>query len=394
MWGVSTSAYQTEDPGPQQDFQTDWDLFYDDGRVSQGRGQGALSWSEPERDQRALNWLGVSHYRFGIEWARIEPSPGVYNEEALQSYVAKAIKLKQAGIEPVVCLWHFTFPDWGTALASPNDHGWRHPLIKRQWIRYVEKVITALAPHVQLFAPQNEPNAQAMAGWFMGMWPPGIIGDLTGMNAQVKASADAFKEAASLIKQLSPTAKVITIQNIVAFSQAPWDYAKAFINLGARYNFEHLDLVQDSADIIGFNYYYRREACPGPAPSQIWPEGIRWAIETLCERYDKPVIIMENGLGTDNDLERQSYLHNHIAQVIQAQSMGYDVRGYFAWSLMDNYEWALGYSCKYGLMAITKNGLVPKGSAEQYRLIIQASREAQDAAPIERTDAAIAVLAK
>jgi len=316
----------------------------------------------------------VSHYRFGLEWARIEPSPGVYDEKALQTYVDKAVKLREAGIEPVVCLWHFTFPDWGSALAAPNEHGWRHPMIQKRWAKFVRKVVTALSPHVQLFAPQNEPNAQAMAGWFMGMWPPGIIGDTSGMKIQVAASAEAFRVAAKIIKSIDNNAQVITIQNIVSFSQAPWDYARAFMHLGEAYNFEHLDLVHNCADLIGFNYYYRREACPGPAPTQIWPEGIRWAIETLCERYRKPVVIMENGLGTNQDFKRQAYLHNHIAQVIMAQRAGHDVRGYFAWSLMDNYEWALGYSCKYGLMEVKEGELLPRGSAQQYRKIIRAAK--------------------
>lgn len=381
MWGVSTSAYQTEDPGPDAQFKTDWDLFHEAGRVSQSRGQAALSWSSPERDQRALDWLGVSHYRFGIEWARVEPSPGVYDEAALDSYVRKARALKAAGIEPVVCLWHFTFPDWGTALAAPNEHGWRHLMIQRRWASYVHKVVKALSPYVRLFAPQNEPNAQAMAGWFMGMWPPGIIGDTSGMRVQTAASAEAFQVAAKIIKEVNPTAQVITIQNIVSFSQAPWDYARAFLHLGESYNFDHLDRVHESADLVGFNYYYRREACPGPAPSQIWPEGIRWAIETLCDRYKKPVVVMENGLGTNEDVKRQVYLHNHIAQVMLAQRAGHDVRGYFAWSLMDNYEWALGYSCKYGLMAVDEGELVPRGSAEQYRRLIRAAKREQVTSP-------------
>jgi beta-glucosidase/6-phospho-beta-glucosidase/beta-galactosidase len=254
-------------------------------------------------------------------------------------------------------------------------------MIQRRWASFVRKVVTALSPHVQLYAPQNEPNAQAMAGWFMGMWPPGIIGDTSGMKTQVAASAEAFRLAAKIIKSINPRAQVITIQNIVAFSQAPWDYARAFMHLGECYNFEHLDKVHQCADLIGFNYYYRREACPGPAPVQIWPEGIRWAIETLCERYHKPVLVMENGLGTPDDLKRKDYLHNHIAQVILAQRAGHDVRGYFAWSLMDNYEWALGYSCKYGLMEVSESDLIPRGSAEQYRRIIRAAKREEASGP-------------
>jgi len=364
-WGVATSPYQVEDPGDGQ-FTTDWDLFYERGHLKDARGDGVGSWTEMARDRRALMELGVSHYRFGIEWARVEPDPGYIDEAVLAQYAAHAQALQAAGIEPVVCLWHFTFPDWATDLDQPDNHGWQHPRVTERWGAYVAAVAKALGPHVTLWAPQNEPNAQAMAGYFLGHWPPGVSGDLGAVAAQTEAAAERFNEAAEILRDQDPDAQILTIQNIIAFEAQTWDALGVFTRVGDQYNHGHLDAVHEQADLIGFNYYYRRAASPFAAVEEIWPRGIRLAIEDLQTRYDKPVVVMENGIGTDNDRMRQAYLRAHLVQVQAARQDGWDVRGYFAWSLVDNYEWALGWDVRYGLYAFEQGELVPKDSARLY----------------------------
>jgi beta-glucosidase len=369
-WGVATSPYQVEDPGD-GDFTTDWDQYYDRGHLPDARGQGVGSWSKMARDRDALVALGVSHYRFGIEWARVEPKPGQIQADVLAQYADHARALKEAGIEPVVCLWHFTFPDWATDLDTPDQNGWLHPQTQERWAAYVTAVADALGPHVKIWAPQNEPNAQAMAGYFMGMWPPGVKGDLGAVAAQTAAAATRFIEAADILRARDDDAQILTIQNIIAFQGQTWDALGVFTRIGDQYNYAHLDAVHQDADLIGFNYYYRRGASPFPSYEEMWPRGIRWAIETLQTRYEKPIVITENGLGTDNDAMRQAYLRAHIYQVQAAREAGWDVRGYFAWSLVDNYEWALGWDVKYGLYAHVNGQLQPKESAHLFRKIIR-----------------------
>jgi beta-glucosidase len=323
------------------------------------------------RDREALVDLGVSHYRFGIEWARVEPQPGEFDEAALAQYAGHARALREAGIEPVVCLWHFTFPDWLTELDRPEANGWLHPLTRQHWATYVRKVADALGPYVTLWAPQNEPNAQAMAGYFLGQWPPGVSGDLGAVADQTEAAVERFNQAADILRRRDSDAQILTIQNIIAFEAQSWDALGVFTRIGEKYNFSHLDGVQEKADFIGFNYYYRRDATPFAAAQEIWPRGIRVAIEELQTRYDKPVVVMENGLGTDNDRMRQAYLRAHLYQVELARRDGWDVRGYFAWSLVDNYEWALGWGVRYGLYAHEEGRLVPKESAGLYSRFIR-----------------------
>ncbi len=369
-WGVATSPYQVEDPG-EGVFATDWDLFYERGHLRDARGDGVGSWTQMARDQEALVELGVSHYRFGIEWARVEPEPGLIDRDALAQYASYARSLREAGIEPVVCLWHFTFPDWATDLDRPDANGWLHPLTGDRWGAYVGAVADALGPHVSLWAPQNEPKAQAMAGYFLGIWPPGVSGDLGLVAAQTDAAIERFNEAAAILRSRDPDARILTIQNQVAFEAQAWDALGVFTRIGDQYNHAHLDGVHHQADYVGFNYYYRRKASPFAAVEETWPRGIRLAIEDLEARYGKPIIIMENGIGTENDRLRQAYLRAHLYQVEAARRNGSDVRGYFAWSLVDNYEWALGWDVQYGLYAHQEGLLVPKESAHLYARFIR-----------------------
>jgi beta-glucosidase len=374
-WGAATSPYQVEDPG-QGAFKTDWDLFYEKGQLRHPRGEGVHSWTEMKRDREALGELAVSHYRFGIEWARIEPSPGEYDDAALARYVEHAAALRAQGIEPVICLWHFTFPDWGTKLDDPSGNGWLHPQVQQRWGAYVERVARAMAPHVSWYAPQNEPNAQAMAGYFLGIWPPGVANDLDAVTAQTAGAAERFIEAATILRANDEDARIMTVQNIIAFDPQAWDQVGIFTRIGEHYNYDHLDAVAETTDFIGFNYYYRRDASPFPAPERTWPRGIRVAIEALDERYHKPIVVTENGLGTAFDSQRQAYLRAHIRQVMLAREAGHDVRGYFAWSFVDNYEWALGWDVDYGMMyedPATRE-LVAKPSFEFYRSLAAGER--------------------
>ena len=179
-WGTSTASFQNEDrgvsPGSPYYFKTDWDVFAEEGRIPPRGDDATFSWTLFDRDLRTLRKLGVNHYRFGIEWARVEPKPGVFNEAAIRQYVSMARKLKASGIEPIVTLWHFTFPSWlydsqqEGALEFPASRMSRRP---GEGIR--QKMVGALAPYVRIYVPQNEPNGDLYIGYFGGHWPPGLL---------------------------------------------------------------------------------------------------------------------------------------------------------------------------------------------------------------------------
>lgn len=365
-WGFSTSSYQYEDPavhpGQPQFFSTDWDVLVKQGKAPP-KGNALYSWTEFEKDLQALKKIRPSHYRFSIEWARVEPRPGEYNEEAIAEYARMARELKRAGIEPVVCLWHFTFPDWLYDFKKPGNSNWLHPMIRERWTAYVEKMVEATAPYTNYYAPQNEPNGQITTAYLVAQWPPAMTLAVGHYWKAIEASAGMFRDAAAIVKRTKPGATVLSVEALPWWERAPLDPGGLIYNTMIHGNTDHLDRVYDVCDILGINYYYsqrpgilslltmsyRRGTNYTMMGWRIDPDGLRKEILRVANRYGKPMMITENGIATADDEKRVWYLRNHLAAIGYAIREGADVRGYFAWSLADNYEWHYGYEATFGL---------------------------------------------
>lgn len=370
-WGTSTSSYQNEDRGVDKDspmyFLTDWDIYGFEGNAPVRGDDVVFSWTHFEKDLAAVKKLGLTHFRFGVEWARVEPQPGVINQEALDRYVKMAKMVRAAGVEPVITLWHFTFPDWLYDSKKKGRSNFLHPDVQEAWRQHVTRVVGAMSPHVRIFVPQNEPNGALQLGWIAGHWPPGLLLRPFAYKRAMQVSAEMFRDAAGIIREKRPDAIVIGIYSIPEwrrkFSQDP---TALVYNIVQRQNFDHLDMVADSMDMIGLNYYYSQDASltrflsrgHGEVNSnytqmgwEIAPEGLYNVLMELQERYNKPVVITENGLGTQSEQKRIRYTREHIAQMRRAMNDGADVRGYFAWTLVDNYEWKEGWHGQFGMFA-------------------------------------------
>jgi beta-glucosidase len=391
-WGISTASYQYCDPavkpGDADYFQTDWDISVAQGKAPP-KGNALYTWTHFDKDLAALKKIGVTHYRFSIEWARVEPKPGVYNEAAIQRYVGMARKLKEAGIEPVICLWHFTFPDWLYDKKNPGNSNWLHPMVRERWNAYVEKMVTATAPYTKFYAPQNEPNGQITTAYIVGQWPPGMNLAFGHYWKAIDASTGMFRDAATRIKSIKPSAKVVSVEALPWWQRAPLDPGGLIYNTMIHGNTDHLDRIYDVCDILGINYYYSQ--VPGPlsllagpyrrGPNftmmgwRINPRGLTKEIKRVGDRYGKPMMITENGIATADDDQRIWYMQNHIAAIGQAIRDGYDVRGYFAWSLADNYEWHYGFKATFGLAHMDPQTYdrVLKPSAGRFTNLIKAN---------------------
>lgn len=395
-WGVSASAFQNEDrgevPGSPNYFQTDWDLFAEAGRVPPKGESAVFSWSQFDKDIEALKNLGVNHYRFGVEWARVEPQPGRYNEAAIRRYVEMARKLKAAGIEPVITLWHFTFPSWMVTRGKPGRSRWMHPLYRERWPLYVEKITRAMGNTVRVYAPQNEANGDMALGYIGGTWPPGLLADFGKHAAAMRESVWGFRTAAEIIRENRRDALILSVTALPYWKRTLSDPTSAYYNFMQRINFTHLDRIHDVCDLIGFNYYYtefadftallalkaRRGRNYSLLGWVIQPHSLYKQIAILSKRYGKPIVITENGIATSKDIKRVRYLFNHMLEVKEALRDGYDVRGYFVWTLVDNYEWHHGYKAPFGMARmdpVTKRRLF-RPSALFYKGIIGTSKEA------------------
>lgn len=392
-WGISSASYQYEDPavkpGQPDYFTTDWDIMVSEGGAPQ-KGNALYSWTHFDKDVAGLRKIGAKYYRFSIEWARVEPEPGKFNQKAIAGYVTMAKKLKAAGIEPVVCLWHFTFPSWLYDKKKPGKSNWLYPGVEDYWKQYVSVMVKALGPQVRFYAPQNEPNGQITTAYIGAMWPPRQTLNFGNYNKAIDISAKMFREAAVIIKQQDSDAIVMSVEALPWWKKAPLNLYGWFYNFMEHNNFDHLDRVYDVCDIIGFNYYYSQQASPismltigsrhGHKFSMMgWnidPQGLYNQIAAVGKRYGRPMMITENGLashGQKDDWKRIDYIRDHVAAINKAKADGYDVRGYFYWSLADNYEWHYGYEATFGLAKMNPKTLdrEMKPSGNFYRDLIR-----------------------
>ena len=214
-WGTSTAPFQNEDkgypPGSKWYFKTDWDRFAEEGGAPP-RGDGAVfSWRK----------LGVNHFRFGVEWARVEPRKGEINEAALRQYAEMARRIRAAGIEPVITLWHFTFPDW----LYPKDKSkanFMNPDVRTAWQAHVRRVVRATKSDVRIYVPQNEPNGALQLGWIAAHWPPGLLARPGAYKKAMRVSADMFRDAAAIAREERPDALIMGIYSLPYWKKATW----------------------------------------------------------------------------------------------------------------------------------------------------------------------------
>ena len=290
----------------------------------------------------------------------------------------------------MICLWHFTFPSWLYDKKKPGKSNWLHPLARTRWNAYVDRVVRATAPYTTYYAPQNEPNGQITTAYIVGVWPPGMDLAFGHYWKAIDASTGMFRDAAARIKSIKPSAKVMSVEALPWWERAPLDPGGMIYNTMIHGNVDHLDRIYDVCDILGINYYYSQ--APGPisllaGPSRrghnftmmgwrIDPDGLYKEIRRVGDRYGKPMMITENGIATPNDAKRIWYMRNHLAAIGRAIRDGYDVRGYFAWSLADNYEWHYGYKALFGLAHMDPKTYdrVFKPSARSFSEIIRTHR--------------------
>jgi beta-glucosidase len=396
-FGVATAAHQVEG-GLTDSNWTRWeDHVRADGRggiFSGDRvGRAADHWERFDDDVALLARLGVDTYRFSVEWSRIEPAPGRFDEAALERYRSWCATLRSAGIEPMVTLHHFTEPGWLT-----DRGGFEDPATPAAFARFVERVVPALRDHVDTWVTVNEPNVFSVLGWLYGEFPPGAT-DLRRTAKVLRNVLEAHARAYEVVHRLDTTpatsegspAQVSIAQNVVWF--VPRSHANPLEVAGARvlhrnYNVapiaacrtgrvrfglpgagvdERIRGLAGTLDWLGVNHYFRQQVrVPGPRgvpdagfDATTISNDMGWDLipETLgtvarwADGFGLPVTITEHGTCDDEvpDRRRRWFVPTALHALADAVAGGADVRGYVHWSLMDNFEWAHGFGPRFGL---------------------------------------------
>jgi beta-glucosidase len=395
MWGSAASSTQTEGAAPR----SDWWVWERAGRVPpSGDGNGFAR--TYEADLAALAELGLTHHRLSLEWARLEPRPGHHDGEAVEHYRQVLSAARDVGIDVWVCLHHFTLPGW----FAQDEGGFLDDRARSYfWARHVDWVAATFGDLVTGWKPVNEPVAYAFGGWMVGEIPPGrsdLGAFLDALEATLLAQHEAWRllrsgdQPTCTIMNLSPVRAVWSDErardaaraNAALFDQVIWSsWIRALrdgvIALPGRPE-RVVEEMAGSFDLIGFSYYQGigvtadLSSAPipageplGPLGHPAWPEGLREVLERLAEELpDRPLVVAECGLGTptaaDDDDRRAAYLEDCLQITAEAITRGIDVRGFFHWTGIDNYEWTHGHDVAFGLLDRDRT---PKGSAEVAR---------------------------
>jgi beta-glucosidase len=374
-WGVASSAFQAEGG----EVPNDWVEAARLDRVPPNPGNGF--WERAEADFATVAGLGFGHYRLSVEWSRVEPECGRFDEAALDRYRAICDGARAAGLTPWVNLFHFTHPTW-----FAREGGFRGPQGPARFLRYVERAGNALAPHARDFHVSNESMVYVLAGYLMGSNPPFVAEreaawDMT--HCVLALHADAYR----ILKGIEPSLRVATIE--VYLDPRPVDPAdtaqcaaardfdawyhgvllealsSGWIRLPGREPVE-IPHLKGALDVHGFNYYSSISFGPqGPGSYSdladppvdhmgraVFPRGLEEGLARVAEALPGvPILVTENGCPTPSERFRIRYVAAHLAALDRARRRGVPVGGYFHWTAVDNYEWHEGYSdARFGLI--------------------------------------------
>jgi len=371
LWGAATASYQVE--GGIEN--VDWAQGARDGKLPLC-GIATDHYHKYEADFDIAQSLGHNAHRFSIEWARIEPEEGKFDEKEIEHYRSVIRALKARELEPFVTLWHFTLPLWFS-----NQGGFQNPKAPDQFARYCEHVIQKLGNEATFWMTMNEPLIYANEAYLKGSWPP-FEKSLFVMLTVVKNLIESHNKTYEVLKRVNSKIQIGIAKNNFDFAYPKWNLIGAIVQLFRKKVWNHYFLKRISAhqDFIGLNFYfhkhfgyhfYEEKSDMGWA---IYPPAIYYVLREL-KKYNKPVYVTENGIADERDSKRANYILEHLKFVKKAIDSGVDVRGYFHWSLLDNFEWSFGFTKRFGLVEINYETLERKirPSALIYKKIIESN---------------------
>ncbi len=358
LLGAATAAHQVEG----NNTNNDWWYWEKQGRVPVS-GNACDHYNRYEEDFQIAKDIGLNAFRISIEWARIEPAENQWDNTAIEHYRQALQTMKRIGLTRVVTLHHFTLPQW---LAEKGGFETQNGI--SAFARYAWFIAQNLGDEIDLWCTINEPEVFTTQGYIKGVWPPFKKNKfLLGMKVY-RNLAKAHNQAYKAIKEVLPKAVVGIVKNNVYYEPYQNGMMSRMVGGISRYwgNHYFLDMVKNHTDFIGLNYYFTRDVTIGmngvkvmnsdqrPKSDMGWqtyPKGL-YHVLTELKKYKLPVYITENGIANARDDMRKDYIKQHLMWALKAKAEGLDLRGYFYWSLIDNYEWAEGYGPRFGLVEI------------------------------------------
>jgi len=406
LWGAATSSHQVEGGCTNNN----WFVFESavdaSGRPriagAQKAGDACEHWNRFREDICLLKEMGLNAYRFSVEWSKLEPHDGVWDESAMTHYERLVDTLLAAGVVPMVTLHHFTNPLWFDETGGFLRHDSPEILT-----RFGRRIFERLADRVPYWCTINEPSVFAVNGYVTGEFPPAecdvrkagmVLGNMMRAHTQIYSACKAFNATPQIGLAINmfifePARRwhpLDCVAAMLAHRNMNLEMLRYLVDGELDFHFPFMvrtrvtSMPPDAFDFIGLNYYTRfhlrfslREAgnvrqmilC-GPERTtdmgwEIYPDGLRQLLRLMAKWTKKPVFVTENGIADDSDEKRPGFFTEHLRSLSRARDEGVDVRGYFCWTLMDNFEWAHGFSKRFGLYHVdfaTQQRTLRKGS--------------------------------
>lgn len=392
-WGASTSSHQVEG-GNNNDWKI-WEKENADRLAQEARrkdlpdyvlraepsplnpatyisGQACDHYNRFEEDFDIAKQLGHNAHRFSIEWSRVEPEEGKFDEKEIEHYRKVIAALRARGMEPFVTLWHWAIPLWLRDKGGAASHEFAY-----FFARYAERIAHACGDDARFWITINEPMIWTANAYWRGVWPPQQTNMVTYVRVLRNLIA-AHKAAYDGIKTTHADAHVGIAKNNIYFDGGAMKFMAHW-----WWNHWFLDRIRHCQDFIGLNYYFHNRMNgfrfnqnenekTSDRGWEIYPEGIYHVLHEL-KKYKKPIYITENGVADARDIHREKFIKEHLHWVHKTMQEGVDARGYFYWSLLDNFEWDKGFWPRFGLVEMDYKTMkrTVRPSAFAYRDIIK-----------------------
>jgi beta-glucosidase len=388
LWGCATASHQVEG----NNTNNNWYRWEQEGHTKHQSGLACDWWGGRWKEDmdRAAETFQNAH-RFSVEWSRIQPLPDRWDESALERYRAMARGMTERGIAPMVTLHHFTDPLW-----LYDQCGWEDEAVVPLFEKYTRKVVEALKEYVTHWVTINEPNIYALSGYVAGDFPT-CQASHKGMAAALRALANMLRGHAAAyhaIHQIQPEARVgYALHYRPMVAARPW-FPPDLLMRNLQYSGINLAFpsalssgvmksplgnvkipqVKGLQDYLGINYYsvdtvkfdlgnprelFGRRYFPEDSDFSATkfianiPHGMYDSLAWAAKTYPNlPLIITENGVEDPADSLRPRYLAQHLQQVWRAVNFNFPVKGYYHWSLVDNFEWERGWTQRFGLWGL------------------------------------------
>lgn len=373
--GTATASTQIE--GGETD--SNWNDWYRQGQIKDGTNPARANdhYNRYRDDIDLMASLGIKEYRMSIEWSRLEPKRGVFCDEAIEHYIDEIKYLKEKGIRVLLTMHHFNNPMWFEKIGA-----FLNPESPDIFNSFCEKMVECFAPYVNEYVTINEPNVYATSAYYFGEFPPGeksikkcriVMTNLAKSHIKAYKTIHRVREKlgyndtlvgyASHVRVFEPERKgnlldIVGAKLMEQMFQGGLDKCcmtgKATFPIFDKGSFKEGKYY----DFIGINYYARsvvhvfderakKDADHNDMGWEIYPQGIKKVVREYYEKFNAPIYITENGIPDRKDEKRTKFIYDHLNELLSA---GVDVRRYYHWTFIDNFEWMDGENERFGLI--------------------------------------------